>query len=225
MPARWAQNAVQAPITPAPTTTRSGAPLTGGGTRIASAKTTSARPVPRWVATTRPESADGRRRGSPPRASSSDPGSRRTDRPRGSPRTGRSRRPGTGRRPGRPPRRRSSRSRPGRRGRPVRASRSVITWRTGPNDTALITTSAPTTASREPGASRGAADPRGRPGRRAERLGSVRMAVEDLDGRPRQELADDREMGCGPARRRRGSRPGAAARRRCVARTDGSRPR
>ena len=83
------------------------------------------------------------RPGSPRRGSPSGPGSRRTGRRRGWPGTGRGRRRGRAPRRGRPRRRGTSRSRPATTSASAASQSPVITWRTGPNEAAVTTTSAP----------------------------------------------------------------------------------
>ena len=153
------------------------------------------------------------RPGSPRRASPSGPGSRRTARRRGWPGTGRARRRGTGRRRG-PPRPRSrSRSRPARRARRSASQSAVITWRTGPNEAAVTTTSASRTAARASGRDRDRPDPVGR-SRASAASASARSAwrSKTVSATPGRTPHRAPRGGSVPGRRHRSARPAAPGR-------------
>ena len=134
---------------------------------IAAPNTTSASPTPRWVTTTRPDAgrarpvedrlAERRRR---VRVVVEQPGvavgqelAALVDQEQR-------------RRPARPRRRSTSRSRPGTTSASGASQSLVMTWRTGPNEAAVTTTSASRTAARASGATDDRADPVGRLARR-----------------------------------------------------------
>ena len=142
-------------------------------------------------------------RATPPRWSRSVPGSRRTARCHGSRGTGRGRRRGRAPPPARPRRRGTSRSRPGRRAHPVPATSPVITWRTGPNEAAVTTTSASWTADARVGGEHDLADPLRLPRGDGKGLSSLQVAIEQESTRRPAARDPAPPGGCGPGHRRR----------------------